>query len=189
MWGDNELRSLRSMKSSILSLPLVAILTVLLLGGVAIAEVSGRYAGRVILFDARPPRQWANDGVFHRFVSQHSVRGVEAGESGTWEFEYMAFFRRPVGDREVSVRFFDAMSSDDQYLASYTLYLGDPQQRIVGGQARLRPEDGFRPNRYYTITVASRGTTLARLDRFALVGDEPERSGEVVFTDEDTRGR
>lgn len=169
-------------------LPLTALAVVLLVGAAAVAEVANRYAGRVLLFDARPPSRWANDGVFHRFVSLHSVRGVEAGEDGIWEVEYMAFFRRAVGDREVSVRFYDANERSDRYVAAYTLYLADPQQRIVGGRARLEQPD-FQPNRYYSISVVSRGQAMARLDRFALIGDEPERSGEVVFTDEDTRGR
>jgi hypothetical protein len=161
---------------------------VLLVGAAAVGEVANSYAGRVILFDARPPSQWANDAVFHRFVNQHSVRSVGADDNGSWEIEYMAFFRRVVGDREVSVRFYDSMESADRYIAAYTLYLGDPQQRIVGGRAELAPPE-FRPNRYYSIVVVSRGQTLARHDRFALVGDEPERSGEVVFTDEEARGQ
>ncbi len=155
---------------------------------VALANVANRYAGRVILFNRRPPTQWASDGVFHTFVRQHKTGGIAAGEDGKWQIEYMAFFRRPVGDREVQVRFFDANDSSGRYITSYTLYLGDPRDRIVGGSARLEQPD-FRPNRYYKISVASRGKVIARHKRFALTGDEPERSGEVNFSIEDTRGR
>lgn len=176
------------MRSFLRVLPLTALAAILLIGGVAVAEVANRYAGRVILFDQRPPSRWANDGVFHRFVRQHSTRGIEADEEGNWTVEYMAFFRRPVGDREVTVRFYDAQQQSDRYITSYTLYLNNPRQRIVGGRAQLRPRDGFEPNHYYSISVASRGRVLARLDRFALTGDEPERTGEVNFTDEEARG-
>lgn len=152
----------------------------------ALAEVANRYAGQVIIFDARPPSRWRTDSVFHRFVRAHRTNRIAAGDDGNWRIEYMAFFRRPVGDREVQVLFYDVHDAE-RYISSYSLYLADPSQRIVGGNARLERPD-FRPNRYYRIVVTSRRRTIATLDRFALVGDEPERSGRVDFTLEETRG-
>lgn len=150
----------------------------------ALAEVANRYAGQVILFTKRPPTRWANDGVFHRFVARHKTGSVTEDENKVWNVEYMAFFRRPVGDREVTTRFYDAMDRSGRYLTSYTLYLNDPRQRVVGGKVRLERPD-FRPNKYYKITVTSRGRTLAQLNKFALIGEEPERSGVVDFTEDE----
>lgn len=160
----------------------------LLVAAVATAEVANAYAGQVILFSKRPPSRWNSDSVFHAFVRANRINTVQDNEQGNWRIEYMAFFKRPVGDREVSVRFFDANDTSGRYITAYELYLDDPRQRIAGGAVDLnRPE--FQPNRYYKIAVASKGQTLATLTKFALVGKEPERSGEVNFTVEDTRGR
>jgi hypothetical protein len=153
----------------------------------ALAEVAGRYAGQVIIFDARPPSRWANDSIFHSFVRAHRTNRVEADAEGNWHIEYMAFFRRPVDDREVQVLFYDVHDSAERYITSYSLYLSDRSQRVVGGSADLDRRD-FRPNRYHRIVVTSRQQTIATLDRFALIGEEPQRSGRVDFTLEETRG-
>jgi hypothetical protein len=159
----------------------------LLVAAVATAEVANSYAGQVILFSKRPPTRWNNDSVFHAFVRANRINTVQDNDRGNWRIEYMAFFKRPVGDREVSVRFFDANDTTGRYITAYELYLDDPRQRIAGGAVDLeRPE--FQPNRYYRIVVASKGKTLAQLTKFALVGKEAERSGEVNFSVEDTRG-
>lgn len=154
---------------------------------IAMAEVANRYGGQVILLSKRPPSRWANDGIFHRFVAQHKVGSVSDGEDGNWRVEYMGFFRRAVNDREVTVRFYNAGDRSGRYLTSYTLYLSDMRQRIVGGNVTLERPD-FQPNQYYKITVASRGKTLAQLTKFALTGKQAKRSGEVNFSVEDTRG-
>lgn len=176
------------MRSLLRVSPFLVVVAIFLVGASALGEVANRYSGRVILFNKRPPTRWANDGVFHRFVNLHKVGGIEENDEGEWVIEYMAFFGRPVGDREVSVRFYDATSRSGQYITAYTLYLNDPRQRIVGGRARLeRPE--FQPNHYYAIKVATKGRTIAKLTKFALIGEEPERSGEVIFSDDEARGR
>lgn len=168
------------------ALAVVVAVTVLLAVPMALAEVAGHYAGQVILFDARPPSSWRSDGIFHAFVRQHRTNRIVAGTDGNWNIEYMAFFRRPVGDREVQVLFYD-VHERERYITSYSLYLRDPRDRVVGGSARLDRPD-FQPNRYYRIVVTSRRTTVAELERFALIGDEPERSGRVDFTDDEARG-
>lgn len=167
--------------------PLLVVIASITVASLAMAEVANRYGGQVLLFNKRPPSRWANDGVFHRFVSQHKVMSVNEQENGNWRIEYMAFFKRPVNDREVTVRFYNAQDSSGRYLTSYTLYLNDMRQRIVGGAVTLERPD-FQPNRYYKITVANQGRTLAQLTKFALTGTEPERNGEVNFTLEETRG-
>ena len=163
------------------ALAVAVALATISLASAALANVASRYAGRVLIFDKRPPSRWANDGIFHRFVARHKTLSVDENDDGEWRFEYMAFFRRPVGDREVTIRFYDAEDRNGRYLASYTLYLNDPRDRIVGGRATLEQPD-FQPNHYYKISVANRGRTLARLTKFAITGEEPERSGEVDFT-------
>jgi hypothetical protein len=166
----------------------VAVALATVVAAVATAEVANTYAGQVILFSKRPPTRWASDGVFHSFVRAHRITTVRENAEGNWDIEYMGFFKRAVGDREVSVRFFDAQDTSGRYITSYTLYLDDPRQRVVGGSVELeRPE--FQPNRYYKIIVASQGKTLASLTKLALIGKEPERSGEVNFTVEDTKVR
>jgi hypothetical protein len=167
---------------------LVALTLAILTATAALADVANRYAGQVLIFNRRPPSSWRSDGVFHNFVRQYKTTRVQQREDGNWDVEYMAFFRGPVGDREVTIRFFDAADRSSRYVASYTLYLQDPRQRIVGGRARLERPD-FQPNRQYRVAVANRGRTLAKLRSVALIGQEPERSGEVNFSIEETRGR
>ena len=110
------------------------------------------------------------------------MTGLFAGERpphfqrGPYEF--------PVGDREVTVRFYNANDRSGRYLTSYTLYLNDPRQRIVGGNVSLE-QPAFRPNNYYSIKVASKGRTLAQLTKFAVIGKEPERTGVVDFTQDE----
>jgi hypothetical protein len=161
-----------------------AIILSLAITSAALAEVANRYAGQVILLTKRPPSRWANDAIFYRFIAQHKTGGITEDANKVWNVEYMAFFRSPVGDREVTTRFYDANDRSGRYLTSYTLYLNDPRQRVVGSKVRLERPD-FQPNRYYKVTVASRGRTLAQLNKFALIGEEPERSGVVDFTEDE----
>jgi predicted ribosome quality control (RQC) complex YloA/Tae2 family protein len=87
-----------------------------------------------------------------------------ANENNEWEFKSMAFFRKPLGDYEVEMVFYDitngSSKSQRRFLDSFTQYTQDRNTRSLMGKATLiRPR--FDANRKYMVIVQKHGKQVA----------------------------
>ncbi len=156
------------MRQSVVGRIAILIAMLFFLGGVSevlARKVEDIFAGKVLLLKKRPPSYFKSKGGFVGYLRSNSVRTVYADKENIWKFETMAFFRRPLGDYEVEMVFYDIKSgkSDSQrrFVDSYTQYTQDRNTRILSGKANLtRPS--FDANKSYMIVVQSHGRDLAK---------------------------
>jgi len=129
------------------------------------SAVENTFAGRVLILTKRPPNHFKTKAAFVGFLRSHSTNRVFQNEKQEWEFETMAFFRRPLGDYECEVAFYDVTDgksdSARRFVDGYAQQTMDRNTRILAHKARLiRPQ--FDANRSYIIVVQHRGRELAR---------------------------
>lgn len=127
------------------------------------SAVEKAFAGRVLVLAKRPPSRFNTRGAFIKYLRTHSINRVQQNENQEWEFETMAFFRRPLGDYECEIAFYDVTDGKGarRFVDGYAQQTMDRNTRILAHKARLtRPQ--FDANRNYQIVVQHRGRELAR---------------------------
>jgi hypothetical protein len=153
-------------RARMLAAAFVAGLFVVVVAGEVIARrAEDVFAGKVVVLKKRPPTRFKTADGFIGFLRTNAVQTVYADEDNTWNFETMAFFRKPLGDLEVDMVFFDVThgSSEDSrhFVDTYTQYTQDRNTRILSGKCKLiRP--AFDANRSYEIVVQHQGDPLAK---------------------------
>lgn len=153
-------------RARILAAAILAGLFVVVIAGEVIARrVEDVFAGKVVVLKKRPPTHFKTADGFIGFLRTNAVQTVYADADNTWSFETMAFFRRPLGDLEVDMVFFDVTHGSSEgsrrFVDTFTQYTQDRNTRILSGKCQLiRP--AFDANRSYMIVVQHQGDTLAK---------------------------
>jgi len=155
------------MKKNIVPCAVLCLACLVLLSGLGevTAGMAGRYAGRVFVLTKRPPGYFRTKGGFASFLKRHSTKIVYENSKRAWSFDTMAFFKRPLGDYEIEMVFYDITSgkskSSRRFVNSYTQYTQDRNTRSLSGKTHLiRPD--FDANKHYQIVAQSRGKELAQ---------------------------
>lgn len=168
----------------------VALLAMLLTGTSSHArKVEDQYAGRVIVIKRRAPARFRNNSAFASFLRRNRLKAVmskttQDGEQ--WRIEFMAFFKKPLRDVEVKVRFYD-ITEGRQFVAADSVFHSARGQRILSSSFELKQPD-FRGNRQYLMYVLNARNVVLAQTRFRLVGKRKRYSGRVVFSDEEVKG-
>ncbi|MCS6799588.1 MAG: hypothetical protein NZ898_13885 [Myxococcota bacterium] len=104
-----------------------------------------------------------------------------------WLAEMILAFNAPPGDLEFHVLFYDTQDGPRRFVEDMTTLVNDRRQKTFVQRLRLeRPR--FRPNRRMDLVVTVRRQEVATRS-FQLLGEEVRRTGEVNFTEEETRQR
>jgi len=154
-------------RSKVRTICIFVALAVLLVGtgDVLARKVEDIFGGKVLILKKRPPTYFKTKGGFVSFLRNNQVRTVYEQEDHTWSFETMAFFKRPLGDYEVDMVFYDVTDGKSEaarkFADSYQQNTMDRNTRILSHKARLtRPS--FDAKRSYMIVVQSRGREVAK---------------------------
>lgn len=151
--------------ASIAAVVVAALFLTAVVGEVAARGAEDVFAGKVLLLKKRPPSYFKTKGGFISYLRSHSIKSVHANEDNTWTFETMSFFRRPLGDYEVEMVFYDvengSSKSKRRFADSYTQYTQDRNTRILSGKAHLT-RDSFDAHKKYMIVVQHKGRELAK---------------------------
>lgn len=128
------------------------------------ANAETMFAGKVVVLDAIPPTWFNSKNGFVNFLKKHRITVVHANADNEWNFKAMAFFRKPIGDYEVEMVFFDIGSGSGksmrEFRGSVTQYTQDRNAKTLLGRATLtRPT--FDANRKYFVEVQNHGKTVA----------------------------
>lgn len=129
------------------------------------AGMADRFAGKVFVLTKRPPSYFRSKGGFATFLKSHSTKVVYENTNRTWTFDTMAFFRRPLGDYEVEMVFYDVTNgkgkSSRRFVNSFTQYTQDRNTRSLSGKTQLiRPD--FDADKHYQIVAQSHGKEIAQ---------------------------
>ena len=126
------------------------------------------------------------------FARGHQARALsesteEAIESRHWLANMVVAFNAPPGDLEYHALFYDVTDGARNFVDDMSIYLNGRDQRTFVQRLNLaRPR--FRPNRRYDLVITVRRAEVGTT-RFETRGEEVRRSGQVDFSEADTRAR
>ncbi|MDJ0765511.1 MAG: hypothetical protein QNJ97_21195 [Myxococcota bacterium] len=134
------------------------------MSNVVAASAERVFSGKVLILKKRPPSYFKSKGGFVSFLRKNTTKVVHENQNREWRFETMAFFKRPLGDYEVEMVFYDVEGgrgkNQRRFVDSFTQYTQDRNTRSLSGKTKLiRPQ--FDANRRYMVVAQSHGTELA----------------------------
>jgi len=168
----------------------VLILSFLLSAGVAEAKKPEDVFGGKIIVSERPFPMEARsaDAYIAAVKKQGKDRFIEDKENKHWRIFYAAFFKAPVNDLDVNLKFFD-ITSGERLVEAYDQNLADTGQRALVGKVTLKRGDGtggYDPNTKIKMVMLSRGKVIATAV-FTVIGEGRKFSGKVEFTEEEAQ--
>lgn len=175
-------------KIAFIAASLAAVLMTLVPG--SDVEAAQGLRAKLFLTQKGIPRSLSEAGVL-RFARTHkATRLIETQgapvEDRQWRASLVAAFNAPVHDSEFEVLFYDIQTAERKFIApAMTVFVSDTSQRTIVHKMYLkRPQ--FEPNRRLEMVVTVRRQEVGRY-RFQILGDRVQHSGEVTFSDEETR--
>ena len=151
-------------RASVVRRPLAAFSALLVTIAVAMLVVPPVYAkspekkfkGKIIVSTKRFPSKFKSDAAMIKHMKKVNTHELFAKGDKDWEFEYMAFLKKPVGTLQASVSFYDiTVPGTEQNIDNFTFYPMNKKDKIIAGHQRLSKER-FRADRKY-LMVFSRG--------------------------------
>src|SRR5580765_4225267 len=149
------------------------------------------FKGKIIITKNRLPMKFSSQGAFISALQKGKIDKIwpseEKGETGRWNIEYIAFFKSPLNDSEIQVKFFDITGGEKKYVAGDPQYTREKGSRIFGSSIELaKPE--FDVRKHYMMTVETRGSVIASTT-FWLLGKGETHSGKVEFSDAEAKAK
>jgi hypothetical protein len=155
------------------------------------AKPEDAFAGKIVITKNRMPMRFASPGAFTAALQKAKTDKIwpteEKGDTGKWNIEYIAFFKSPLNDSEIQVKFFDITAGEKKYVAGDPQYTREKGSRIFGSSIELaKPE--FDVRKHYMMTVETRGSVIASTT-FWLLGKGETHSGKVEFSDAEAKAK
>ncbi len=146
------------------------------------------YAGKIITAKKRIPTSAKSTSAYiSKLKKVKTDKFWEDKAKKEWRIYFAAFFRRPLNDLEVTVKFYDVTSGPKHMIASFEQYLEGRGQRTLLSKAILERKF-FGVNKVIYMTIENRGQVLAST-KFKILGEGEKYSGKVDFTEEEASGK
>jgi hypothetical protein len=146
------------------------------------------FDGKVMMSKKRlPTAAKSKKAYFAKIRKQSTTRFKEDKKKKQWKVYYGAFFKRPLNDMEVSIKLYDITERRPTLKKVYEQFLDQRGQKEIISYIKLSRED-FGVNRRLRMTVENRGKILAS-GVFEILGEAEKYTGEVNFTEAETKGR
>lgn len=145
----------------------------------------------VVLTQAAIPKNLSERALIG-FAKGHQTKRLQetTGEpiaDRKWSANMVINFNSVPGDLEFSVLFYDIHDGPRRFVEDMSMYVNDRSQKTYLQRVNL-PRKRFKPNREMELVVVVRREEVGRL-KFQVLGEEERRSGQVSFSDDDTRVR
>ena len=150
------------MKRLVLTTSVLSLAGFLLVAGLSEVNGAGAFSGQIKILTKMPKTWYKSAGEFNSFIRNHTTQNVyEAGDDRTWEFNIMAFFKKKLGDNEVTLAFYD-LDLGSKYVDSQVKMTKDYNSDTLMCSVRLtRPP--FDANKKYEMVAQDKdGSKLAR---------------------------
>jgi hypothetical protein len=142
------------------------------------------FAGKIITAKKRIPTSAKSANQYIRKLKKlKKTKFWEDKKKKEWRIYFAAFFKRPLNDLEVTVKFYDITSGQRHMIASFEQYLEGRGQRSLISKAVLERKF-FGVNKKIYMTVENRGRVLASTI-FHILGEAPKYTGKVDFTEDE----
>lgn len=153
---------------------------------VSIGEARGLKA-MVVLTQAAIPKNLSERALLG-FAKGHQTKRLQETTAEPlpdrkWNANMVIQFNAPPGDLEFSVLFYDIHDGPRRFVEDLSTYVNDRTQKTYLQRVNL-PRKRFKPNREMELVVVVRREEVGRL-KFAVLGEEERRSGQVSFSDEE----
>jgi hypothetical protein len=169
------------------ALPVWIVLVVGLLGGVATSpeaahagkagkggsgKVERTFGGKILVSDKKFPQAASSEAAYiSKLKKQVKSRFQEDRSKQEWKVHFAAFFKKPLGDLEYTIRLFD-VTSGQRLVSSFEQYTDSGDQRSLISWVVLDRKQ-FGVNKKILMTIESKGRVMAA-GQFHILG-EPER--------------
>lgn len=182
-------------KSTLYAFALAVSLLALLAPAAHAKDPADILGGRIIITGkTRLPMQFKSAGEFVSKVKRAENHVIwpenKTAKDKTWSFEYIAFFRRPLEDREITVKIYQVDGGSFRLMPNgvFEQYLRNRGERIYSSSIRLSENDEFEMNKKYLVTIENRRQRLAS-SPLILRAEGPKYSGKVEFSEEDAKAK
>ena len=146
------------------------------------------YKGKIKTSKKRyPTSAKSKRAYFAKIKKQSGTKFWEDTEKKQWKIYYIAFFKRPLNDLEVTVKIYDITEKQRSMKVAYEQYLDRRGQKEIISHITLDREK-FGVNRRLEMTIENRGKVLAR-GRFQILGEAEKYSGKVDFSEEEANSK
>lgn len=141
----------------------------------------------VVLTQAAIPKNLSERALLG-FARGHQTKRLqestaEALPDRKWSANMVIQFNAAPGDLEFSVLFYDVHDGPRRFIEDLSTYVNDRTQKTYLQRVNL-PRKRFKPNRNMELVVVVRREEVGRL-KFAILGEEERRSGQVSFGDDE----
>ena len=150
------------MKRTIITAVTMSLIGFVLVTGLSDVYGGSPFKGQIKILTKMPRSYYNSQGAFNSFIRSHSTQNVfESGDDKTWNFNIMAFFKKKLGDSEVTLAFYD-LAQGSKYVDSQIKMTKDYNSDTLMCSVRLtRPP--FDANKKYEVVAQDKnGSKLAR---------------------------
>ena len=148
-----------------------------------------RGSAKIYIFQGKVPKKLSERGLIgfarkHRKKKLQEIKDKPLKER-YWLAKMVAAFKRPPGDVEFQVLFYDITGGARDFISpALSIFINDRKQRTFLQKLKLeRPT--FKPNRKLEAVVTVRRTEMGRT-KLELQGEVKRNSGKVDFSDDET---
>jgi hypothetical protein len=164
----------------------VAIVAAGLLAGLAgvagAAKAADILKGRIIIAEKPFPSRFASDAAMVAYMKKVHKAELVCTKDGVWEFNYMAFFAKPVDDVQVTVNLYD-LTAGGEFLLGADQYFSSRGERILASYFKFT-RDEIPSNHKISIVIIHKGARLATTE--VKMRDDRKFKGKVDFGDDET---
>lgn len=170
----------------------IALVVALLFGFVGVAEagkaskVERKFGGQILFSDKKFPTSAKSESQYiSKLQKQKKAKFWENKAKQEWKVHFAAFFKKPLGDLEYTVKLYD-ISGGQQLLSSFEQYTDSSDQRSLLSYIVL-DRKSFGVNKRILMTIEVRGRVVAA-GRFMMLGEAERYTGKADFSEEEAAG-
>jgi hypothetical protein len=163
------------------------------LGGSSTVDAKGGrtpedvFAGKVLTSAKRfPASARSASGYVSQLKKQSTTKFREDKVKQSWKIHYAAFFRRPYNDLELTIKLWDMSSGRKRMVSSFEQYLDRRGERVIISHMTLERHH-FGVNKKIKMTVEDHRGQVYAEGNFEILGQAERYSGQVSFTEEETK--
>lgn len=157
------------------------------LSAASVTQARGGLKASIFLTQAQIPNRLSEKALVgfvrgHKSSRLQENTGVPLADR-VWTANMVVQFNAPPGDLEFSVLFYDVHDGPRRFVEDLSTYVNDRSQKTYLQRVNL-PRKRFKPNRNMELVVVVRREEVGKL-KFAMIGEEERRSGQVAFGDDE----
>lgn len=183
------MKPLASRAMHVRSILLVALLGLLVHVAPAAAgkgKVERTFGGKILVSDKKFPSSAKSENAFiSKLRKQSKTKFWEDKANKQWKVHFAAFFKKPLGDLEYTIKLYD-ISSGQQLISSFEQYTDSGDQTSLISYIILERKQ-FGVNKRIMMTIESRGRIVAA-GKFMILGEAERYTGKADFSEEEASG-